>query len=46
MAFWWNIDLCCEISIGIVSVAVWAGLCVLWAVLYLMGRKKDSSAEK
>ena len=46
MAFWWNMNLCSEISIGIVSMTVWAGFCVLWALLYLLGRKKDSSADK
>ena len=43
ISFWWNLNLCSEIGIGITSVSVWAGLCAFWAVMYLVGRKRENA---
>ena len=43
ISFWWNLNLCSEIGIGITSVSLWAGLCAFWGVMYLVGRKRENA---
>ena len=38
--FWWDLQLLCEATLGIISAGIYAALCVVCAVLYLVKRHK------